>query len=139
MSPARPAMSMVSARPACSACVDVRTEPLRNGIWLLREPGVLTELTEFSDETVVDIYRHRPTGELLFLTQDGAQVVEERIRNEWRVRIVLSSDLETFQELVVFRSDTRPASVAYWRGAIYYGTGQGQVWRSVGAWPRVEQ
>jgi hypothetical protein len=47
------------------------------------------------------------------------------------VRVLLTSDLATFKELVVASPSVWPTAIAVWRGGIYVGYADGSVWRSV--------
>lgn len=117
--------------------VDAGATPLRQGVWRLSPGGQVTALTRFAGMTVTDVYLHRPSGELLVQAWDGDDYSdpEAGFRTSWSVRLLACpvADPEDCTELCAFTSDVPPASIAYWRGSIYYGTDQGQVWRSVGS------
>jgi len=48
------------------------------------------------------------------------------------VALAVTEDLVDFAELVRFGSRDELTSAAYWRGGLYCGTAEAEVWRAVG-------
>ena len=68
-----------------------------------------------------------PTGESVLLTYEGDDYAAGFDLTSWHVRILVTADFSTFEELVSFDTDVPPRCIAYWRGQLYYGTDHGQV------------
>ena len=111
--------------------VDASVRPLRHGAWRMVGADV-RPVAGLAGLTVLDVAPHPPTGEVVLLVEEG-DLVSDELRSEWSPRILLSGDMETFEEALRFVTDRPPGSVAYWRGALYFGSGAGEVLRSVGA------
>ncbi len=110
--------------------VNLQQSPLRYEIWKLDSAGNVTPITGLAGKTVLDIYEHPPTGEVLLLTNDDYQASFNL--TEWDVKILLTTEFESFTELVSFHTDVPPKSLAYWQGHLFYGTDHGQLWRASG-------
>ena len=102
-------------------------EPLSRAAWEVREDGGVRELGALAGRSVVDVYPHPATGEVLFLSEGTAQGPSP---STWDVAISVTRDLVTWTELVRFSSPARPESVAWWRGRIVYGTWDGEIWQA---------
>ncbi len=109
--------------------VDVSADLLTHGVWTLSPQGALP-VAGLVGSTVVDLFVHAPTGESVLLTYDGDDYTAGFDLTSWHVRILVTADFATFDELVSFDTDVAPRSIAYWRGRLYYGTDHGQVWRA---------
>ncbi len=99
--------------------------------WLLTAGGAKL-LDLFKDETVVDVFRDGKTGEIVVLSHDGNKpgVDFGSFEGKWRVR--LTTDLQKFTEIASFHASLQLQCVAFWNGALFFGTEHGDVYRATG-------
>jgi hypothetical protein len=112
--------------------VDASKTPLLSRAWRVPATGDAAVVEGLAGLTVVDAYVNGPTGELLVLAVDGDDYVAYPKLTSWSVRLMVTSDLTTWTDLVAFTTDVPPKSLAWWRGALYYGTDRGEILRAVG-------
>lgn len=110
---------------------DVSSSPLRVGMWLVK-PGELNRLARYDLETPVDVAPVGDTAEWLVLTYDGNEFNPSVPLAEWYVRVYVTTDFHDYAPLFGYYATERPVSVAWWKGAVHVGTGEGQVLRSTG-------
>ncbi len=114
--------------------VDVTTESPRPwSTWMVSSGAQVTKIERFANETIADVAPAPDTGEWLLLTYDGndygTSVGGEL--TEWFVRFYVTRDFVQFTQLTGFYTEVPPDSVAVWKGAVYYGTAWGEVWRAL--------
>ncbi|MBW2458340.1 MAG: hypothetical protein JRI68_27805, partial [Deltaproteobacteria bacterium] len=109
--------------------VDVSQSTLLHAAYRVTPTGV-SQVDGLIGKTVVDLSVHEPTGEILLLTHEGDDYQASFALTEWQLSVVVTTDFETFTELLSFTSDVPPSSIAFWRDRLYYGTDHGQVWRA---------
>jgi len=103
-------------------------EPLARAAWEIGDDGRVRPLGGLAGRSVVDVYAHAGTGEVLFLSV--ASEAPAPASSTWDVAISVTRDLATWTELVRFSSRVRPESIAWWRGRIVYGTWDGEIWQA---------
>lgn len=112
---------------------DFFKSPAANGAWLITGDDV-TALTAFAGMTVLDVTRHPASGEVLVLTRDS-DVPDMAYKDEiWNMKVWRTDDMKAFEKILDFPAGDRAVSIAYWQGALYFGSYGGQVWRASAAW-----
>ena len=111
--------------------VDASAQPLRRRAFRMSGDGVVEPVAGLQGLSVLDVAPHLPTGEVVLMVEQGDEVSDE-LRSSWAPKILISSDLESFTEALSFESERPPGAIVYWRGALYFGSGEGQVLRSAG-------
>ena len=110
--------------------VDASREPLRTVVHHATDASDAAPVEHFRDRTVVDVFVHAPTGEVLVLSQEGDDYLAGNNLTHWSLRLEVTHDLASWTELMTFETDVRPRAVAAWRGDLYLGTDDGEVWRA---------
>jgi hypothetical protein len=113
--------------------VDLKGDPLVHAVWTVDDAASATMVSALAEMTVVDVFHHPATDETLFLTYDGNDYKAGFTLSQWTVRVLVSRDLLQFDEKLSFTTQVAPQSIAYWRGALFYGNGDGQVLRATAA------
>jgi len=110
--------------------IDVTTPGVPAGIVArLGADGALTPFKSFDGSTILDVSLVAATSEILYLVIAGS---EDDKTTHWDARVlvapVASPDATT--ELIHFETSTRPVAIAYFKGALFLGTGTGKVLRA---------
>lgn len=106
---------------------NIMGDPLVHAAWAIDETGETTSITELADKTIVDVFHHPQSDETLLLSYDGNDYQAGFTLKEWTVRVLVTKDFSQFTEKLNFVTSIAPASIAYFRGALFYGQGDGQV------------
>lgn len=112
--------------------VNVLKSPQKLESWRVDGSGA-TQLN-FGGNAVVHVYVEG--GEVVILGQAGDLWPTKKTGDTWTVRAWLSADLSTWKQVLEFPSGDAVTAIAWWRGHLFIGSEQGQVWRAEGAWPR---
>ncbi len=112
--------------------VDATADPLVARVWHVFPDGSVQRVEALVGRTVADVATHAETGETLLVTFDGDDYLRSLYQTRFDVRIVVTSDLASFQELTAFETNIPPRAIAYWRGGLYYGNDWGDLWRTLG-------
>ncbi len=100
--------------------------------WRVTDDGKTEDVKQFAKQTVIDVYQHPATKEILVLSHDENDYDKISKMKDWKLHIYVTSDFKSFSELHSYSTKTRPKSIAYWKKAIYVGDNAGVVWRSKG-------
>ncbi len=100
--------------------------------WRVTVDGKLEEVAKLAKQTVIDVYQHPATKEILVLSHDENDYDKITKMKDWKLHIYVTKDFKSFTELHGYSSTTRPKSIAFWKGAIYVGDNAGAVWRAKG-------
>jgi hypothetical protein len=110
--------------------LDVSLQPMRNTIWGVAADGSMASLASLAGWTVFDVARHEETAELVYLVVEGDERGIERTTFTTRVLVAPGAAPDDTVELLAFSTEVRPCSIAYWAGALFLGTADGQVLKS---------
>ena len=92
------------------------------------------QIEKLKDQTVIDVHHHLPSGEILLMTRNGTGGTGSGGNTVWTIRIWRTVDFVAFDKLVEFPSGEMPMSMAWWKGHIYLGASEGQIWRTAAYW-----
>ena len=90
-------------------------------------------LDAWKDETVIDMFHNAATGEFIVLSHDGAKpgIDFGGFQGKWHVRV--TSDFVKFADATSFHASLRLDCLAFWHGALFFGTEFGDVYRATGS------
>jgi|GEM_PF-1126347 len=109
--------------------VEVSKKPFRQVNFRIKDGKTPVLISPLSNQTVVDVYHHKPTGEVLVLSHDNA-AYPSTIKKDWKIHVWLTKDLEQFSKVLSFTSQRPPKSIAYWRHYLFFGDNWGEIWRA---------
>ncbi len=111
--------------------VDVSSDPLTWGCLMATPDSGFSPAAICEGKTVLDV---EPLGDgralLLYLSGDAYPV---DVIGPWEVGVGLTTDGTDLTELTSQTLETMPDSIAFWRGSLYLGMSNGQVWHSPGS------
>lgn len=111
--------------------VDATKTPLKSETLVLRNGQGEAEIIEgLQGNTVLDVMIIEP-GKAIFIAIEGDEYPLPKKSPPFE--ILYTEDLESFTKLLDAEAPAAwPTSVAHWKGGIYVGLANGQVWRSIG-------
>lgn len=112
--------------------VNVVKTPLRNVFLRMQDGKNPVPIEEFKDQTVLDIFTHKASGESIILSHDNSLYNDVRNLKSWDVHVWRTEQFKHFTKMMSFTTQRPPKSIAYWKGSLYFGDQWGEVWRSTG-------
>lgn len=102
--------------------------PLTLETLLLRQGKVATKIEALAGTTLLDSFQIADGSVLVMVAEGDAYPMP---KEPTRVKVLHTTDLAKFSELVSFQPNSWPKSVALWHDGIYVGLSDGRVLRSV--------
>jgi hypothetical protein len=109
---------------------DAASSPMRNRVWHVKGDGTAETIASLAGKTLVDASLCPATGEVLLLAHDDDAVSADP--SPFRVTVFVAPIAQpgAVTERVAFETTVRPRSIAWWKGALFYGNDAGEVWKA---------
>ncbi len=101
----------------------------RKALWHVNQDGKPTQLEAFNGENIVDLFMSVETDELLYLLRDETGN-EETANYTAKILVAPLNKPNQIKTIMTYSSDTKQTSIAWWKGAIFIGMDNCQIYKS---------
>lgn len=108
----------------------IRERKGREALWHLDGAGRARRLDTLFHRSIADVFLCDETGEVLYLLRDESGAADHRLFTA-TVLVADAADPARTKELVTWRSEIKPVSIAYWKGCLFLGMDDGRIYKGM--------
>jgi len=109
---------------------EARKSARQKALWHMNQDGVPTQLKAFDGQNIIDVFLCSETDELLYLLREDDE--EEGRTAEYTAKILTAASYDPgkVKEIMTYCSDTKQISIAWWKGSMFLGMDNCQVYKA---------
>jgi len=111
--------------------VDVSQQPLRYAALHVAADGSSTRITSLTGMTVLDVFFHPATAEIVYLVREGDDYTTDPVTYDLHVLVAPLSDPGDTVDVLQYSVPAANYAIAFWDGGLFMGTHLGRLFKSV--------